>query len=325
MKLLALYWSFMIIGYLLSTKLSKTSLDFSWVQKAMMCTIYVLCLLMGLRMGSNQQIIDNLGIIGVKSLIVTVFCIAGSMVFIFLTRKIFRMDRYGNVRGKAEETVAIATEEGGESNLKSTLIILSVVVVGMASGYFILLKSMSEYLGKFDAFSNTALVVLLTILLFFVGFDLASQGGLFENFRKVGLKALAFPVAAILGTIVVGTASCLAMGLTVKEGVAISIGFGWYTYAPVVISAAGQQYMIASAISFMYNVIRETSGIILIPVLAKKFGYIEATGVPGVAAMDVCMPIISRSCRPDTVVYSFMTGFAMCLATSIGVPLVMGL
>lgn len=69
--------------------------------------------------------------------------------------------------------------------------------------------------------------------------------------------------------------------------------------------------MVASAVAFMYNVIRETAGIILIPVLAKKIGYLEVTGMPGVAAMDMCIPIVERSCRHDTVVYSFAIGLMM--------------
>ena len=100
----------------------------------------------------------------------------------------------------------------------------------------------------------------------------------------------------------------------------IAYGFGWYTYAPNVIAQAG--YPIASAISFLHNVLREVIGIIGIPFLAQKIGYIEATAVPGVAAMDVCMPIVERNCREDTVVYSFFTGLLMCLTIPIVVPIV---
>ena len=74
----------------------------------------------------------------------------------------------------------------------------------------------------------------------------------------------------------------------------------------------------------MHNVIREVSGIILIPVAAKKIGYLEAASIPGIAAMDVCVPIVARACRPDTVIYSFSIGLIMCVVTSVGVPLAMG-
>ncbi|MDO4177094.1 MAG: hypothetical protein Q4D99_06445, partial [Bacillota bacterium] len=77
MKLLALYWSFMIIGYILANRLAARDIHMSWIQKAMMITIYVLCLIMGLRMGINEQVTSNLGSIGIMSLIVTIFCVAG--------------------------------------------------------------------------------------------------------------------------------------------------------------------------------------------------------------------------------------------------------
>ena len=326
MKLLALYWSFMIIGYIIADRGRRKGRSFSWVQPALMICIYILCLIMGLRMGVNEQVTSNLGIIGLKSLVVTIFAVVGSIGAITITRKILGMDRYGNTKKHLEAAGGAQTEEEGHQlELKSTIIILAVVAAGMIIGSFILAGPLNMYLVPFDSASYIALVVLITILLFFVGFDLGASGTVFGYLKEAGIKVIVFPVVAVIGTIVLGTLSCMLMGFSIKEGTAISIGFGWYTYAPVVIAGAGQQYMIASAVSFMHNVIRETAGIILIPVVAKKIGYLETTGFPGVAAMDVCMPIVERSCRPDTVIYSFATGLLMCLVTSAGVPLVMGL
>lgn len=328
MKLLALYWSFLVIGYIIAWQLAKRDIKFQWIQPAMMGTIYVLCLIMGLRMGVNEQVTSNLGSIGLMSLVVTVFCIAGSMCAIFAVRKIFRMDRYGNLikaRSEVSDDAVSASDDEGGVDLKSTFIILALVAAGMITGALLIAKCFSDILPAFDNVTYYLLIVLLCVLLFFVGFDLGSTGTVFASLKKVGFRVAAFPFAAVAGTLLVGTASCMVMGFSMKESMAISMGFGWYTYAPVVIAGAGQQYMIASAVSFMHNVIRETAGIVLIPILAKKTGYLEATGVPGVAAMDVCMPIVERSCRPDTVVYSFATGLLMCLVTSIGVPLVMGM
>ena len=200
-------------------------------------------------------------------------------------------------------------------------LILSVVAGMILGAKFI---AGSSILIQFDNASYYALIVILCVLLFFVGFDLGSSGTLLPSLKSIGFKIIGFPLAAVTGTMVIGTITCVVMGFSIREGLAICLGFGWYSYAPIVIAGAGQQYMVASAVSFMHNVIRETTGIIFIPVLAKKIGYLEATGVPGVAAMDVCMPIIERSTRPDTVLYSFATGLLMCMVTSIGVPLIMG-
>ena len=194
----------------------------------------------------------------------------------------------------------------------------------MAAGYLLIFKIFPGIIERFNSVTEIALVVLLCILLLLVGLDLGSAGSILEDLKKVGIKAIFFSIAAMLGTAIIGAITCLLMGFSLREGLAVSLGFGWYTYAPVVIAGAGQQYMIAGALSFMYNVIRETLGIILIPIVAKKIGYIETTGIPGVAAMDVCMPIVDRSCRPDTVVYSFVTGFFMCITVTVAVPLLMG-
>lgn len=343
MKLLALYWSFLIIGYIIAWRSAKKGKTFAGLAKAMMVTVYGLCLIMGLRMGANEQVIGNLGTIGLMSLVITICCIAGSLGAIFLTRKIFGMDRKGRFIADLAAAEAKAgggtlaggtdsegtgksdqAEEQGSMDLKSTFMILGIVAAGMLIGAFFILRQTQEVLHLFDVASNDALIVLLCILMFFVGLDLGGSEEVIRSIRRAGFRVLVFPFATMIGTMAAGVAVCLLMGLTLKEGSAICVGFGWYSYAPIVIASAGQQYMIASAISFMHNVIREVTGIIFIPLVAKKIGYLESTGVPGIAAMDVCLPIVERSCGPNLVVYAFATGVIMCIVTSLGVPLIMG-
>lgn len=331
MKLLALYWSFLVIGYIIAHRAAKRGKTFPGLAQAMLGTVYGLCLIMGLRMGANEQVISNLGSIGFMSLVITIFCIAGSLAAITLTRKIFGMDRKGRFIAdltdapEGEENAPSGRDGGQEGmDLKSTFIILGIVAAGMLIGAFFILGQAPKVLHMFDVASNDALIVLLCILMFFVGLDLGGSEEVIRSVRRAGLRVLVFPVATMVGTMVAGVGSCLLLGLTLKEGSAICIGFGWYSYAPIVIAGAGQQYMIASAISFMHNVIREVTGIIFIPLVAKKIGYLESTGVPGIAAMDVCLPIVERSCGPSAVVYAFATGVIMCVVTSLGVPLIMG-
>ena len=335
MGLLLLYWSFMLAAYIIAAKNRHRADKLAFVQRALMPVVYILVLIMGLRMGVNEQVTSNLGTIGVQSLIITVFAVVGSMLFITGVRKIMGMDKYGNLKTKvgskadAEEDKAIESASGDEqklskSDIQSTCIILGLVVVGMLAGYFIIAGMMPQILDEFDVISGHSLTVFLCCLLFCVGFDLGMQGTVISSIREVGVRALAFPFAAVIGSIVIGTAASMFFVFTMREGVAISAGFGWYTYAPTVIASAGSEFMVASAVSFMHNVIREVSGIVLIPILAKKIGYLEMTGIPGVAAMDVCMPIVERSCRHDTVVYSFAVGLLMCIVTSLLVPLAMG-
>ena len=231
-----LYWSFLAIGYILSDRLRRKGIRLGFIDAAMMGSIYVMCFIMGLRMGVNDQVTGNLGKIGVMSLSVTVFCIAGSMGAIALTRKILGMNRYGDVVSKlpdgpakpgaaaavmaADGTAELeaAEQSSGDANsldLKSTVIILILVAAGMVAG-FIAAGQLPQLMEPLDTVTAKMLVVLLCILLFFVGFSLGVTGTLFRNIRQVGLKALAFPVAAILGSAIIGAAAWMVMGFSLK-------------------------------------------------------------------------------------------------------------
>ena len=87
MTLLALYWSIMIACYLLASRLRKYAEKFKFVDKLMSLSVYALVLLMGLRMGADEEVTSSLGSIGIQALFVTVLTAAGSMLGAFAVRK----------------------------------------------------------------------------------------------------------------------------------------------------------------------------------------------------------------------------------------------
>ncbi|MBP3759386.1 MAG: lysine exporter LysO family protein [Firmicutes bacterium] len=323
MKLLAMCWSALILMYIVGMKLRSRKEKLGWVESAMNFMVYLLVLLMGLRMGANKEIVDSLGTIGIQSLIVTVITIVMSVLGITLSRKILKMDRYGNVGDDRLPKGEAPVKKAGTNvaGIKSTVIIGGVVAAGMLVGYFLIYKKLGvqdEFMIKSDPYLTACLVLLIGT----VGLTLGLDGSVFRNIKKAGAGIILFPIAAVLGSVIGGVIYAAISPMTLREGIAISCGFGWYTYAPNVILQAG--YPVASAVSFLHNVLREVAGIIGIPFLAQKIGYVEACAVPGVAAMDVCMPIVERSAREDTVVYSFGIGLLMCLSVPVLVPLVIG-
>ena len=170
--------------------------------------------------------------------------------------------------------------------------------------------------------SGSWLVVGLCLLLAFVGFGMGLEGKLKAMLRGAGLGIVLVPLAMVAGSLLAGVVYSFLSPMTLREGLAISAGFGWYTLAPSVISGAG--HAVAGAVSFLHNVLRETLGIILLPLAASKIGCIEAVTLPGTCAMDVCLPIVERSCSAETLPYSFTTGMAACLFSALLVPLIMG-
>ena len=92
------------------------------------------------------------------------------------------------------------------------------------------------------------------------------EGKLKAMLRGAGLGIVLVPLAMVAGSLLAGVVYSFLSPMTLREGLAISAGFGWYTLAPSVISGAG--HAVAGAVSFLHNVLRETLGIILLPLAA---------------------------------------------------------
>lgn len=336
MLLIVWYYTVMIGCYIIASKLrSRREKLEAPVNQGLTGMMYFIVFIMGIRMGSNEQIISNLGTIGIQAVVISVLTIVFSLLFVTIMRKIMKIDKYGDsiaVAHSNDGTPAMAEveeflekEEVSKSseNLKTTLYIAIDVVIAMLIGYFAIRRIFAGNYEVFDTATSNAIVAGLSIMIGFVGLSLGLDGTVISKLKETGIKVLIVPIMLILGTSFAGVVFSMITEFSVKEALAISWGFGWYTYAPGIIAEAG--YVIASAVSFLHNVIRETTGIIGIPLFAQKFGYLEATTVPGIASMDVCMPIIERSCRQDTIVYGFCNGLLTSLLCSFGVPLVIAL
>ena len=326
LKLLAMYWGIMLACYFIASRLRHRAESFRFLKPVLTFFIVVLVFFMGLQMGADEEVISSLGTIGLQAVIMTAFAVGGSILFVILGRKIFGLSRQGvpvstatdevtgSAAGEVQETV-----KGSNSDLIMTLLILAFVAVGMGCGYFAVPKLFEGNMETFGILCGKMMVIGLSIMLGIIGFNMGLTGEMAKNLKGVGLSVIAVPLLAVAGSLAGGAVYGLVSDLSVREGIAISSGFGWYTLAPGLITEAG--YNVAGAISFLHNVMRETLGIIGIPLFAKYVGYLEAAAVPGVAAMDVCLPIVERSTRQEVVVYSFVTGFLMCIAVPVIVPL----
>ena len=317
-QILAKCWTAMILCYIIASRLRAHKSRMTWVGSVMNVLIYVMVLLLGMRMGANEEVIKSLPSIGLQSLLVTILVIVSGMVGVTVVRKLLHIGRFGRNSAGGE---VVTNREEQKKNLRLTLMIAIFTAVGVLLGYFLVIKTL-DIRERFMEVTDPLTIYLLVILLGAVGFSLGLDGTIFTNFKKAGIGILLFPLAVIGCNVLAGVIYGLIAPITVKDGIAVAAGFGWYTYVPTMISQSGNQVL--SAISFLHNVIRETLGIIGIPLVASKIGYIESTAVPGIASMDVCVPIVERSCDGETMVYGFAIGFAMCLACPLIIPLCLG-
>jgi uncharacterized membrane protein YbjE (DUF340 family) len=202
--------------------------------------------------------------------------------------------------------------------------ILISVAAGVLIGYVIHLSGLpvpaflSLALQWVLAHSGLLMTIGLGILVFFVGVDLGRQGGILSGIRNAGFRVLLIPVGVIAGTLTGGLVSSLFLPYNVAETTAVSAGFAWYSLAPVLISKYSAE---VGAVSFVHNILRELSAVLLIPIVAKYIGYLETVAPPGAASMDSLLPIVERATTPHVAVYSFVSGLVITFVVPVLIPI----
>lgn len=316
-----MYLSFCVVGYVLGIPLRKVKNKLGWVGTAQSASVITLVFIMGIRIGSNEQIVGNLGSYGIYSAIYTLVILFMSALAVSIVRRFLKMNRYGLVVKTAEAAASEGEKKekqaGGKID-KMTLLIVGGVVAGILAGYFVCGMIFTNE-AAFEAGLSLAITIGLCVLLIFVGLDLGIEGQVINNFKNAGLRILALPVAVALGTMAGAVVCSVLLPVSMGESLAIGCGFGWYSLGAGILMDAG--YMTAGAISFMHNVMREVFSIILVPIVARYVGYVEAIALPGAPGMDVCLPIVERSTSGTVAVYSFISGLALSLSVAFLVPL----
>lgn len=198
--------------------------------------------------------------------------------------------------------------------------ILISVVTGILCGYFLMPQTICSV--DVSGALSGAVSIGLCAMLFLVGIDMGYEGTVFSSIKEAGLRVLVIPFSSAAGTLAAAALISVLLPVTVTQALAVGAGFGWYSLAPAIIMEKSD-YL--GTFSFMHNVMREIIAIILIPVVARKAGYIESAALPGAAAMDTCLPIIERQTGSDMVVYSFITGVVLSILVPVLVPVFISL
>ncbi len=343
MEDMILYVSVIALGGIMGTRLRRYEEKLAWRDRVQTLAIMALVILMGARMGCNEQVINNIGTIGVTALVMTLAIIFFSVVCLFFARKAAGFCKDASLKRKSperKEVISAALEADTAETIaeieqemecesetcglnKMTIIIFGSVIVGMALGYFAARPIFGSEIAQFDHAASLGIKTGLCILMVFVGLDLGLQGTAFQMMRDAGLRILIFPFVTIVGTCIGAAIAGPLMGFSLREAMAVGAGFGWYSLAPGIIMDAG--LIEASAVSFLHNVLREIISILFLPFVAGKIGYIEAACMGGAPAMDVCLPVINKETKGKAVTYGFITGVIMSFLVPFSVPLALSI
>lgn len=95
MELLALYLGMALLGYFVGAGLKKKNVQLGWIGKVTTVAVVALVYVMGSRIGSDERVIGSLDSIGLIAFVIAIASFAGSVLFVFLARKMMGIDKRG--------------------------------------------------------------------------------------------------------------------------------------------------------------------------------------------------------------------------------------
>ncbi len=197
-----------------------------------------------------------------------------------------------------------------------SLIIALSVVCGVLFGRFLLT---TEQVSTLSGLSSWA----LALVLFTIGYDLATDRNSWQRFRQLGWRVFLVPAAIVAGSLTGALFAGLLVDLGAAEALSVGAGFGWYSLSGVLLSNLG--YPSLGAIAFLSNVFRELIAVLAIPALSKHLGPLAAIAPGGATTMDTTLPLLSRFGTHESTLVAFISGAVLSMLVPLLVPLFAGL
>ena len=162
----------------------------------------------------------------------------------------------------------------------------------------------------------------LCFMLLLVGYGVGRDKEMLRTIFSKNAAALLIPLGTVAGTLIGGAVAALILPLGLRETLAVSGGFGWYTYSAVYLAEVHSPDL--GAIAFLANVGREIFAILLIPVAVRFTGPYSAVSLCGATSMDVTLPLLTHYAGAKISVIAIIHGVVLSLLTPFLIPVLIG-
>lgn len=256
--------------------------------------VYVILFLMGAGLAQLDNLDTNLFLI-VRYTLVTAFCILS-----FNLLALVVLARFYPWKHPPQSTQPISRI----SSLLDSLKFCAMVAIGFCFGF-------TDWSGL--QYAHSAAHLILILLLFLVGLQLGNYG---MTLRQLTLNrhGLIIAFVTLISSLLGGIFAAILLNLSIKTGLALASGYGWYSLSGIVLTTAYGP-IIGSA-AFFNDLIRELFAIMLIPLLVR-YSPTVALGICGSTSIDVTLPILRRSGGLILIPAAIAHGFVLSLISPI--------
>ena len=188
--------------------------------------------------------------------------------------------------------------------MKNSLIILGFFVIGIVVGKLKFLP--------YIMLNNDMSVYALYFLLFFIGIVIGMDKKSFELIRKSSITLFLIPFGVIIGSLLGGALTSLIIkSLSIKQGMAISAGLGYYSLSSILIAEICNKTL--GVLALLSNIFRELITLTLTPIFVRLFGPLSPIASAGATAMDTTLPIITKFSGKEYAILAIFSGLTLTI------------
>ncbi len=272
--------------------------------------VWLLLFFMGVNTGSIEGITSQFATIGFSALTLTIVSVLGTIIFA-LGASLFVSSEGGalgiDIAHRKEQSMLRRIWDV----LKEPLFLVGIVLLGLG------LRLLTPLFGWYD---SSLVSYLLYGMLFFVGMSLVQKNISFKGILS-DKAVLLLPLFTIAGSYLGALLTPLVTPYTIKEGLGMVSGFGWYSLSGILISDLG--YPILGSVSFLVNLLRESFAFFLIPLLGRlgRRYFYPAVCTAGATSMDVTLVLLTSHFGTKVIIASIYHGVVMSLVAPLLIPL----
>lgn len=282
--------------------------------------LFLLMLCIGIGIGLDQNLIDNLTTIGLNCLVIALNAIAFSVLFVVICEKtvlpleLVDKDLHRKSVDIHSTDSVIQIEENnkaGDAGKKLIWVMPISLILGLIIGIMT-----RQWLTP--AVVDTAFVLFLVILYICVGISQGANRDVFRYIKLLGFKVLWLSIAILVGSLAGGFLSGIVLNLPQTTTMIASGGMSFYSLTGAYMTTT--YGLEVGAYGFIVNVMREFFTLLLMPILVKIS---KGSPIAGGAAgnMDTMLAPVTKFVGVRLGLVTLITGTVLTFIVPILLPI----
>lgn len=272
--------------------------------------VWLLLFFMGVNTASIDGITSQFVTMGLSALALTIISVLGTIIFAIGVSYFVSSEKITlgiDIAPRKEQSMLRRIWDV----LKEPLFLVGIVLLGLS------LRLWTPLFGWFD---SSLVSYLLYGMLFFVGMSLVQKDISFKGILS-DKAVLLLPLITIVGSYLGTLLTPLVTPYTIREGLGMVSGFGWYSLSGILISDLG--YPVLGSVSFLVNLLRESFAFFIIPLLGRlgRRYFYPAVCTAGATSMDVTLVLLTSHFGTKVIIASIYHGVVMSLVSPLLIPL----